>query len=86
MSCGELVFCGSPGEMLGFFSSCGYPCPEHSNPFDFYGESPSPSRAPATLCCLPWKVEGPRGVCVCMCMHVWVCAHVWVCMCMRVCG
>ncbi|XP_055986566.1 ATP-binding cassette sub-family G member 5 [Sorex fumeus] len=36
MSCGELVFCGSPGQMLDFFSTCGYPCPEHSNPFDFY--------------------------------------------------
>ncbi|GAB1301375.1 ATP-binding cassette sub-family G member 5 [Apodemus speciosus] len=33
---GELVFCGTPEEMLGFFNSCGYPCPEHSNPFDFY--------------------------------------------------
>ncbi|XP_038176220.1 ATP-binding cassette sub-family G member 5 [Arvicola amphibius] len=33
---GELVFCGTPEEMLDFFSSCGYPCPEHSNPFDFY--------------------------------------------------
>ncbi|XP_049640667.1 ATP-binding cassette sub-family G member 5 [Suncus etruscus] len=36
LSQGELVFCGSPGELLSFFSSCGYPCPEHSNPFDFY--------------------------------------------------
>ncbi|XP_054977345.1 ATP-binding cassette sub-family G member 5 [Sorex araneus] len=36
MSCGQLVFCGSPGQMLDFFDSCGYPCPEHSNPFDFY--------------------------------------------------
>ncbi|XP_034370269.1 ATP-binding cassette sub-family G member 5 [Arvicanthis niloticus] len=33
---GELVFCGTPEEMLAFFNSCGYPCPEHSNPFDFY--------------------------------------------------
>ncbi|XP_055475014.1 ATP-binding cassette sub-family G member 5 [Psammomys obesus] len=33
---GELVFCGTPEEMLDFFSHCGYPCPEHSNPFDFY--------------------------------------------------
>ncbi|XP_010609812.1 ATP-binding cassette sub-family G member 5 [Fukomys damarensis] len=33
---GELVFCGTPVEMLDFFSGCGYPCPEHSNPFDFY--------------------------------------------------
>ncbi|XP_028748444.1 ATP-binding cassette sub-family G member 5 [Peromyscus leucopus] len=33
---GELVFCGSPEEMLDFFNKCGYPCPEHSNPFDFY--------------------------------------------------
>ncbi|XP_051698920.2 ATP-binding cassette sub-family G member 5 [Oryctolagus cuniculus] len=33
---GELVFCGTPTEMLDFFDSCGYPCPEHSNPFDFY--------------------------------------------------
>ncbi|XP_008821310.1 ATP-binding cassette sub-family G member 5 [Nannospalax galili] len=33
---GELVFCGTPVEMLDFFNSCGYPCPEHSNPFDFY--------------------------------------------------
>ncbi|XP_036119147.1 ATP-binding cassette sub-family G member 5 [Molossus molossus] len=36
MSFGELVFCGTPAEMLEFFSGCGYPCPEHSNPFDFY--------------------------------------------------
>ncbi|XP_069350527.1 ATP-binding cassette sub-family G member 5 [Eulemur rufifrons] len=35
MSFGELVFCGTPVEMLDFFSGCGYPCPEHSNPFDF---------------------------------------------------
>ncbi|XP_042531442.1 ATP-binding cassette sub-family G member 5 [Dipodomys spectabilis] len=33
---GELVFYGTPGEMLDFFNGCGYPCPEHSNPFDFY--------------------------------------------------
>lgn len=33
---GELVFCGTPEEMLDFFNGCGYPCPEHSNPFDFY--------------------------------------------------
>ncbi|XP_004582962.4 ATP-binding cassette sub-family G member 5 [Ochotona princeps] len=33
---GELVFCGTPTEMLDFFEGCGYPCPEHSNPFDFY--------------------------------------------------
>ncbi|XP_016059571.1 PREDICTED: ATP-binding cassette sub-family G member 5 [Miniopterus natalensis] len=36
LSFGELVFCGTPAEMLEFFSGCGYPCPEHSNPFDFY--------------------------------------------------
>ncbi|XP_006839470.1 PREDICTED: ATP-binding cassette sub-family G member 5 [Chrysochloris asiatica] len=36
LSCGELVFCGTPGEMLDFFNGCSYPCPEHSNPFDFY--------------------------------------------------
>nr|XP_044993747.1 ATP-binding cassette sub-family G member 5 [Jaculus jaculus] len=36
MTYGELVFCGTPVEMLEFFNSCGYPCPEHSNPFDFY--------------------------------------------------
>ncbi|XP_037017972.2 ATP-binding cassette sub-family G member 5 [Artibeus jamaicensis] len=36
LSFGELVFCGTPVEMLEFFSGCGYPCPEHSNPFDFY--------------------------------------------------
>ncbi|XP_003787925.1 ATP-binding cassette sub-family G member 5 [Otolemur garnettii] len=35
LSFGELVFCGTPGEMLDFFNGCGYPCPEHSNPFDF---------------------------------------------------
>ncbi|XP_004627790.1 ATP-binding cassette sub-family G member 5 [Octodon degus] len=33
---GELVFCGTPVEMLDFFNNCGYPCPDHSNPFDFY--------------------------------------------------
>ncbi|XP_012611866.1 ATP-binding cassette sub-family G member 5 [Microcebus murinus] len=36
MSFGELVFCGTPVEMLDFFNDCGYPCPEHSNPFDFF--------------------------------------------------
>ncbi|XP_004436764.1 PREDICTED: ATP-binding cassette sub-family G member 5 [Ceratotherium simum simum] len=36
LSYGELVFCGTPVEMLDFFNDCGYPCPEHSNPFDFY--------------------------------------------------
>ncbi|XP_054423173.1 ATP-binding cassette sub-family G member 5 [Pteronotus mesoamericanus] len=36
LSFGELAFCGTPVEMLEFFSGCGYPCPEHSNPFDFY--------------------------------------------------
>nr|XP_033793563.1 ATP-binding cassette sub-family G member 5 [Geotrypetes seraphini] len=36
MSCGELIFCGNPQEMIDFFTNCGYPCPEHSNPFDFY--------------------------------------------------
>ncbi|XP_062933837.1 ATP-binding cassette sub-family G member 5 [Cynocephalus volans] len=36
LSFGELVFCGTPVELLDFFSDCGYPCPEHSNPFDFY--------------------------------------------------
>ncbi|XP_017400339.1 ATP-binding cassette sub-family G member 5 isoform X2 [Cebus imitator] len=36
LSFGELVFCGTPVEMLDFFNDCGYPCPEHSNPFDFY--------------------------------------------------
>ncbi|XP_062852056.1 ATP-binding cassette sub-family G member 5 isoform X2 [Trichomycterus rosablanca] len=36
MSCGELVFCGEPGEMVEFFSSCGYECPEYCNPFDIY--------------------------------------------------
>ncbi|KAM6221145.1 ATP-binding cassette sub-family G member 5 [Rhynchocyon petersi] len=36
MSHGELVFCGTPAEMLDFFNGCNYPCPEHSNPFDFY--------------------------------------------------
>uniref|UniRef100_A0A8C9QZL1 ATP-binding cassette, sub-family G (WHITE), member 5 n=1 Tax=Scleropages formosus TaxID=113540 RepID=A0A8C9QZL1_SCLFO len=36
MSLGELVFCGEPGEMVNFFSGCGYECPEYCNPFDFY--------------------------------------------------
>uniref|UniRef100_H3B7S9 ATP binding cassette subfamily G member 5 n=2 Tax=Latimeria chalumnae TaxID=7897 RepID=H3B7S9_LATCH len=36
MSCGELVFCGEPTEMVEFFSAVGYVCPEYSNPFDFY--------------------------------------------------
>uniref|UniRef100_A0A8C2IQK3 ATP-binding cassette sub-family G member 5 n=1 Tax=Cyprinus carpio TaxID=7962 RepID=A0A8C2IQK3_CYPCA len=36
MSRGELVFCGEPEEMVDFFSSCGYECPEYCNPFDFY--------------------------------------------------
>ncbi|XP_047708010.1 ATP-binding cassette sub-family G member 5 isoform X3 [Prionailurus viverrinus] len=36
LSYGELVFCGTPVEMLDFFNGCNYPCPEHSNPFDFY--------------------------------------------------
>ncbi|KAK2896608.1 hypothetical protein QQF64_005877 [Cirrhinus molitorella] len=36
MSRGELVFCGQPDEMVDFFSSSGYECPEYCNPFDFY--------------------------------------------------
>ncbi|KAH0622751.1 hypothetical protein JD844_025351, partial [Phrynosoma platyrhinos] len=36
MSFGELVFCGGPSDMITFFSGCGYTCPEHSSPFDFY--------------------------------------------------
>ncbi|XP_075392158.1 ATP-binding cassette sub-family G member 5 [Tenrec ecaudatus] len=36
LSHGELVFCGTPAEMLDFFNGCSYPCPEHANPFDFY--------------------------------------------------
>ncbi|KAJ8248317.1 hypothetical protein GJAV_G00240710 [Gymnothorax javanicus] len=36
MSCGELVFCGEPGEMVDFFSEQGYECPEYCNPFDIY--------------------------------------------------
>ncbi|CAL8300350.1 unnamed protein product [Merluccius merluccius] len=36
MSRGELVFCGQPGEMVDFFSQCGYKCPEYCNPFDIY--------------------------------------------------
>ncbi|RXN28304.1 ATP-binding cassette sub-family G member 5 [Labeo rohita] len=36
MSRGELVFCGQPDEMVNFFSSSGYECPEYCNPFDFY--------------------------------------------------
>ncbi|XP_028845598.1 ATP-binding cassette sub-family G member 5 [Denticeps clupeoides] len=36
MSGGELVFCGQPEEMVDFFSSCGYECPEYCNPFDIY--------------------------------------------------
>ncbi|XP_029449190.1 ATP-binding cassette sub-family G member 5 [Rhinatrema bivittatum] len=36
MSCGELIFCGGSQEMIDFYTNCGYPCPEQSNPFDFY--------------------------------------------------
>ncbi|KAJ7341147.1 hypothetical protein JRQ81_004933, partial [Phrynocephalus forsythii] len=36
MSFGELIFCGGPSDMITFFSDCGYTCPEHSSPFDFY--------------------------------------------------
>ncbi|KAM6956217.1 ATP-binding cassette sub-family G member 5 [Aplochiton taeniatus] len=36
MSRGELVFCGQPEEMVDFFGSCGYECPEYCNPFDIY--------------------------------------------------
>ncbi|XP_044147218.1 ATP-binding cassette sub-family G member 5 [Bufo gargarizans] len=36
MSCGELTFCGNPEEIISFFDDCGYECPEHSNPFDFF--------------------------------------------------
>ncbi|XP_029306159.1 ATP-binding cassette sub-family G member 5 [Cottoperca gobio] len=36
MSRGELVFCGQPEEMVDFFSTCGYECPEYCNPFDIY--------------------------------------------------
>uniref|UniRef100_A0A8C1C868 ATP-binding cassette, sub-family G (WHITE), member 5 n=2 Tax=Cyprinus carpio TaxID=7962 RepID=A0A8C1C868_CYPCA len=44
MSRGELVFCGKPEEMVDFFSSCGYECPEYCNPFDFYVELTSVDR------------------------------------------
>ncbi|XP_043929694.1 ATP-binding cassette sub-family G member 5 [Protopterus annectens] len=36
MSCGEMVFCGEPNEMVMFFNDCGYACPDYSNPFDYY--------------------------------------------------
>uniref|UniRef100_A0A3P9A012 ABC transporter domain-containing protein n=1 Tax=Esox lucius TaxID=8010 RepID=A0A3P9A012_ESOLU len=36
MSKGELVFCGQPGEMVDFFSACGFECPEYCNPFDIF--------------------------------------------------
>ncbi|XP_061482109.1 ATP-binding cassette sub-family G member 5 [Rhineura floridana] len=36
MSFGELIFCGGSSDMITFFSNCGYTCPEHSSPFDFY--------------------------------------------------
>ncbi|XP_067901323.1 ATP-binding cassette sub-family G member 5 isoform X2 [Heterodontus francisci] len=36
MTCGELVYCGGTEEMVEFFSSCGYECPEYCNPFDLY--------------------------------------------------
>lgn len=39
MSRGELVFCGQPGEMVDFFSGCGYECPEYCNPFDIFGKT-----------------------------------------------
>jgi len=39
MSRGELVFCGQPEEMVDFFRSCGYECPEYCNPFDIYGRT-----------------------------------------------
>lgn len=39
MSRGEMVFCGEPEEMVDFFSSCGYECPEYCNPFDIYGRT-----------------------------------------------
>ncbi|KAF3826819.1 hypothetical protein GH733_009344 [Mirounga leonina] len=44
LSYGELVFCGTPAEMLDFFSGCSYPCPEHSNPFDIYMDTQSKER------------------------------------------
>ncbi|XP_072906755.1 ATP-binding cassette sub-family G member 5 isoform X3 [Hemitrygon akajei] len=36
MSCGELVFCGGTEDIVEFFASCGYQCPEYCNPFDLY--------------------------------------------------
>ncbi|XP_072121065.1 ATP-binding cassette sub-family G member 5 [Mobula birostris] len=36
MSCGELVFCGGTEDIVEFFGSCGYQCPEYCNPFDLY--------------------------------------------------
>ncbi|XP_028580640.2 ATP-binding cassette sub-family G member 5 [Podarcis muralis] len=36
MSSGELIFCGDSSDMITFFTNCGYTCPEHSSPFDFY--------------------------------------------------
>lgn len=87
LSQGELVFCGSPGELLSFFTSCGYPCPEHSNPFDFYGQSSSsPSVLQATPAFLLWKAEGHQMyTCICMCVYACMHVHMYMCVCIYAC-
>ncbi|XP_069118278.1 ATP-binding cassette sub-family G member 5-like [Argopecten irradians] len=36
LSDGHLAFAGSPNDMLRFYSNAGFPCPQFSNPLDFY--------------------------------------------------
>lgn len=42
-----MIFCGGSLDMITFFNDCGYACPEHSSPFDFYGK-----------CFLNWVQKG----------------------------
>ena len=39
LSQGHTVYLGDPTEIVPYFTNAGYPCPELSNPGDFYGRS-----------------------------------------------
>ena len=38
LSKGEMVYFGQASNMVDYFGKLGYPCPEFTNPCDFYGK------------------------------------------------
>jgi len=38
LSKGEMAYFGQASNMVNYFSGLGYPCPEFTNPCDFYGK------------------------------------------------